>query len=221
MARDSAHSISPEELLKAYALGYFPMAQHRHDPHAMWVLPDERGVLILAEARAPRRLRRTIAKAPFDVRIDTAFSDVIAACAAESPGRHETWINDQIIEAYTELHALGAAHSVECYEGGALIGGLYGVAIGGIFCGESMFSRRTDASKIAMAHLIARLKIGGFSVLDTQFFTEHLAQFGVIEIPDTRYQDLLREHLGEKGDFSAAPAQLAATTVLQSITQTS
>jgi len=221
MARDSADTIIPEELLQAYTLGYFPMAQHRCDDHVMWVLPDHRGVLKLDDARAPKKLKRFLLQDRFDVKIDTAFSDVLAACAETAPERRETWINDAIIEAYTELHRLGAAHSVECYQEGFLVGGLYGIAIGGIFCGESMFSRETNASKIAMLHLIARLKLGGFSIVDTQFFSEHLAQFGVIEMPDANYQKLLSKYLGVDADFNAPPSQLAATTVLQSITQIS
>ena len=221
MPRDSAHTIIPEELLQAYTLGYFPMAQHRRDDQVMWVLPDDRGVLKLADARAPKKLKRFLQTEPFDVRTDAAFADVIAACAEPGPGRRETWINDAIIEVYTELHRLGAAHSVECYEDDILVGGLYGVAIGGIFCGESMFSRADNASKIAMLHLIARLKLGGFSVLDTQFYSDHLAQFGVIEMPDAEYQTLLGEHLDDEADFNAAGDQLDATTVSQSITQMS
>ena len=221
MPRDSAHTIIPEELLQAYTLGYFPMAQHRRDDHVVWVLPDERGVLKLEDARAPKKLKQFLRHEPFEIRIDTAFADVIAACAEPGPGRRETWINDAIIEVYTELHRLGVAHTVECYEDDVLVGGLYGVAMGGIFCGESMFSRATNASKIAMVHLIARLKLGGFSVLDTQFYSDHLAQFGVIEMSDADYQTLLGAHLDDDADFNGPPDQLSATTVLQSITQIS
>ena len=141
MARDSVQTIIPIELLQAYSLGYFPMAEHRDDEHVVWVLPDERGALKLDNARAPKKLKRFLSSEPFDVRINTAFADVMTACAEPGPGRRETWINDAIIEVYTELHRLSFAHSIECYEDGELVGGLYGVAIGGIFCGESMFSR--------------------------------------------------------------------------------
>jgi leucyl/phenylalanyl-tRNA--protein transferase len=221
MPRDSANSIEPDELLKAYTLGYFPMARRREDAHVVWVLPDERGVLLLDRARAPRRLKEVVAAEPFEVRIDTDFAGVIAGCAAPAPGREDTWINDAILEVYTELHRLGFAHSVECYADGQLAGGIYGVAVGRIFCGESMFSRRTNASKVALVHLIARLKLGGFRVLDAQFPTEHLKQFGVAPMTDPDYQRLLAEHVRESADFFRAPAQLPAATVLQSITHTS
>ncbi len=221
MARDSAYAIDPGELLQAYTLGYFPMAQHREDAHAVWVLPDDRGVLPLEDARAPKKLLRLLKREPFEVRINTCFSDVIAACAAAAPGRRETWINDAIIDVYTILHELGVVHTVECFRDGRLVGGLYGVALGGVFCGESMFSREDNASKIALLYLIARLKIGGFAVLDTQFFSAHLAQFGVKEMPNADYQTLLAAHLNDPADFLKAGPYLSAGTVLQSITQTS
>ncbi len=191
MPRDSASRIDPEDLLKAYTLGYFPMARSRRDETTIWVLPDIRGVLMLEDARAPRRLLRTLRLEPYEVRVDTRFTDVVAACARRSKGREDTWINHAIEEVYLELHTRGFAHSVECWRDGKLVGGLYGVAIGEIFCGESMFSTMRDASKIAMLHLIARLKFARFKLLDTQFHTPHLAQFGVKECPDTDYQELL------------------------------
>ncbi len=221
MPRDSAFRIDPDELLKAYTLGYFPMARTRHDEAAIWVLPDVRGVLPLAEAAAPRRLLRTLKSEPFDVRVNTRFADVIAACARRAKGREDTWINPAIEEVYLELHRAGFAHSVECWREGALVGGLYGVSIGAIFCGESMFSTARDASKIAMLHLIARLKATGFALLDTQFHTPHLAQFGVRECPDTDYQIMLAKLAPLRANFRAGPAQLSTLTVLQSITQTS
>ncbi|MCB2113417.1 MAG: leucyl/phenylalanyl-tRNA--protein transferase [Parvularculaceae bacterium] len=221
MPRDASGKIDPEELLRAYTLGYFPMARSRNDDAALWVLPDFRGILPLDRARAPRRLIRTLKRGGFDVCVDTAFGEVIAACARTSKGREDTWINHAIEEVYHELHLMGVAHSVECRRGGRLVGGLYGVAIGAIFCGESMFSLERDASKIAMLHLIARLKTGGFRLLDTQFHTEHLGQFGVIECQDTDYQRMLEEFIPMKADFNAAPRQLSIETVLQSITQTS
>lgn len=221
MPRDSAFRIDPDELLKAYTLGYFPMARTRHDEAAIWVLPDVRGVLPLAEAAAPRRLLRTLKREPFDVRVNTRFADVIAACARRAKGREDTWINPAIEEVYLELHRAGFAHSVECWREGALVGGLYGVSIGAIFCGESMFSTARDASKIAMLHLIARLKATGFALLDTQFHTPHLAQFGVRECPDTDYQIMLAKLAPLRANFRAGPAQLSTLTVLQSITQTS
>ncbi len=207
--------------MKAYTLGYFPMGRRRDDPKVVWVLPDVRGVLRLERARAPKRLLKLVATEPFDVRVDSAFAAVISECAAPSSGREETWINDPIDEVYRELHRLGYAHSVECFAGGKLVGGLYGVAIGAVFCGESMFSRADNASKVAMVYLIARLKLGGFQLLDTQFYTEHLAQFGVEETLDADYQKELAAGIDLPADFLRAPAYLSTTTVLQSITQTS
>lgn len=221
MPRDSANDISPDQLLKAYTLGYFPMGRRRDDPKVVWVLPDIRGVLLLDKATAPKKLRKLIAAEPFAVRVNTAFNDVINACAAPAKGREETWINDPIDEVYRELHRRHYAHSVECFKDGVLVGGLYGVAIGGVFCGESMFSRADNASKVALAYLIARLKLGGFILLDTQFHTNHLAQFGVEEMSNDIYQRELAAALEGAGDFLKAPDYLSTTTVLQSITQTS
>lgn len=221
MPRDPSTSIDPDDLLKAYTLGYFPMARTRFDEHVLWVLPPERGILPLEEARAPRRLLRTLKQEPFEVTIDTAFGDVIAACAKSAKGRRDTWINHAVEEVFTTLHAAGHAHSVECWRGGELAGGLYGLALGGVFCGESMFSARRDASKIAMLHLVARLKHAGFKLLDTQFYTGHLSQFGVRECPNTDYQAMLERLLAVRADFRKPPLQLPALTVLQSITQTS
>ncbi|MBY0422451.1 MAG: leucyl/phenylalanyl-tRNA--protein transferase [Parvularculaceae bacterium] len=219
MPRDSAHDIDPNVLLQAYAIGYFPMARGRAEAGVVWVLPDQRGVLDLDAARLPRKLRRQIAQEPFEVRVDSDFVGVMQGCAEATPGREDTWINDVIFDAYAALHRMGRAHSIECWADGALVGGLYGVTLGQIFCGESMFSRRTNASKVALAYLVAHLKRGGFRLLDTQFYTEHLAQFGVEEISAADYQ----RHLDA---LSRAPAMiervhLAAEAVLQSITQTS
>jgi len=221
MPRDASNRIDPDELLKAYTLGYFPMARSRRDDGVVWVLPEVRGVLRLEKARAPRRLLRTLKSRPLDVKVDSSFAEVIAACAQSAKGRDDTWINSAIEDVYLELHAAGFAHSVECWRDGRLVGGLYGVAIGAVFCGESMFSTERDASKIAMLHLIARLKLTGFELLDTQFHTPHLAQFGVEECSDTDYQAALERLLNKSADFHAAPAQLSTLTVLQSITQTS
>lgn len=225
MPRDSANAISTDELIKAYGLGYFPMARSRNDEQAVWVLPEERGVIELSDARAPRRLKRFLKTAPFEIRINSAFAEVIDACAEERPTRPDTWINDPIIEAYTELHYQGVAHSVECWRDGKLVGGLYGLALGAAFCGESMFSRADNASKIAMLYLIARLKVGGFHFIDAQFFNEHLVQFGLIAMADEDYQHILRSALSVRANFFAAGPpgtdQLDATRVLQSITHTS
>jgi len=221
MPRDSATCISTDELLKAYGLGYFPMARAREEADVVWVLPDMRGILPLTEARAPRRLLRFLKTHPFDIRINTAFADVITLCAQATPARPDTWINDAIIEAYTELHFMGCAHSIECWRDGKLVGGIYGIALGAAFCGESMFSRETNASKVAFLYLIARLKSGGFHFIDAQFFNEHLVQFGLVEMPNDQYQDELSRALASPADFFAAPDQLPAMRVLQSITQTS
>ena len=221
MPRDPSASIDPDDLLKAYTLGYFPMARTRFDEHVVWVLPTERGVLPIDEARAPKRLLRTLKKEPFDVTIDAAFGDVVTACAKSAKGRTDTWINHAIEEVFMTLHAAGHAHSVECWRGDELAGGLYGLAIGEIFCGESMFSLARDASKIAMLHLIARLKHAGFKLLDTQFFTDHLSRFGVRECPNTDYQAMLAAMLVRRADFRKPPLQLSTLTVLQSITQMS
>ena len=221
MARDSGSSIPTDDLLKAYTLGYFPMARARTDANVVWVLPDERGIIPLDSARAPKKLVRLLKTEPFEIRINTAFTDVIDACAEATKVRPDTWINDAIIEAYTELHFQGRAHSIECWRNGKLVGGLYGVVLGAAFCGESMFSRETNASKIAMLHLMARLKIGGFRFIDAQFFNEHLVQFGLIGMRDQDYQLILEDALDGEADFFAAPDQLATSCVVQSITQTS
>ncbi len=221
MPRDSATAIPTDELLKAYALGYFPMARSRDADEVVWVLPDERGVLMLDDARAPKRLLRHLKTDPFEIRINTAFAKVIAACAEATARRPDTWINDAIIEAYTELHFEGRAHSVECWRGDMLVGGLYGIALGAAFCGESMFSHETNASKVALLHLVARLKIGGFHFVDAQFFNEHLVQFGQVAMPDADYQIVLEKALHSNADFFSAPDQLATTRVVQSITHTS
>lgn len=221
MARDSATAIPTEDLLKAYTLGYFPMARARDDANAVWVLPDERGVIPLDRAHAPKRLLRLLKAEPFEIRIDSAFPQVIAACAEATKARPDTWINDAIIETYTELHFQGHAHSVECWKDGKLAGGLYGVVLGAAFCGESMFSRTTNASKIAMLHLIARLRIGGFHFIDAQFYNEHLTQFGLIGMANADYQVILENALDAEADFFAAGDQPSIGRVVQSITQTS
>lgn len=221
MARDSANSISTEDLLKAYTLGYFPMARSRNDPSVVWVLPDERGIIPLDAPHIPKKLTKLLKKEPFEIRINTAFPDVILACAEATNARPDTWINDAIVEAYSELHYQGRAHSVECWREGKLVGGLYGVVLGAAFCGESMFSRESGASKIAMLYLMARLKIGGFHFIDAQFFNEHLVQFGLVGMEDADYQVILEKALKANANFFAAPDQLSADLVLQSITQTS
>lgn len=221
MARDSGQCISTDELLKAYTLGYFPMARARDDDDVIWVLPETRGILRLQDFRAPRRLKRFLKSHPFEIRINTAFADVIHACAETTPARPDTWINDSIIEAYTELHHIGIAHSVECWRDKALVGGLYGLSIGAAYCGESMFSRETNASKVAFLYLAAMLKESDFQFIDAQFFNEHLEQFGLIEIDNDQYQYELSTAIELPRCFPLNVDQFDRTRILQSITQTS
>ena len=190
--------LTPEILLRAYAEGLFPMAERRSDPLLYWVSPEKRGILPLDAFHVPRRLARTVRAGPFTVTSDRAFADVMSACAAPAPGRPESWINDEILRLYTALHAGGHAHSIECWQDGTLAGGLYGVRLGAAFFGESMFSRRRDASKVALVHLVAGLKRGGFTLLDTQFITAHLARFGAIEIARAQYLTMLNQALGRE-----------------------
>jgi leucyl/phenylalanyl-tRNA--protein transferase len=189
-------------LLHAYAAGIFPMAESADDPELFWVDPTRRGIMPLDAFHVPRRLKRVLRRDVFEVRCDTAFAAVMRGCAEASETRPSTWINDEIVRLYTALAVRGAAHSVECWHDGELVGGLYGVALGAAFFGESMFSRVTDASKVALVHLVARLRLGGYRLLDTQFLTPHLAQFGGIEITRARYHRLLAEALRYRAEFS-------------------
>jgi leucyl/phenylalanyl-tRNA--protein transferase len=209
------------ELLACYARGVFPMADAREDARVFLIDPERRGVIPLDRFHIPRRLARTVRAEPFEIRTDTVFAQVVAACAAATPNRAETWINDPIEQLYGELHAQGHAHSVECWLDGELVGGLYGVALQGAFFGESMFSRRTDASKVALVHLVARLIAGGFALLDTQFLTEHLSRFGAEEIPRREYQKRLARALRLDASFQGLTAGGGGATVLQLITQAS
>jgi leucyl/phenylalanyl-tRNA--protein transferase len=241
--------LTPAILLRAYAEGIFPMAERRGDPDLFWVSPEMRGIIPLDDFHVPRRLARTVRSDRFEVTADLAFIDVMRACAEPAPDRAESWINDEIVRLYTALHATGHAHSIECWREGKLAGGLYGVKLGAAFFGESMFTRERDASKVALVHLVARLRRGGFGLLDTQFLTAHLARFGTIEIPRAQYRALLARAIshdaafywpapsGKSGIASSAPAsgerglasflsgETLATTpgslVLQWITQTS
>lgn len=198
----SRPAMPPAELvLEAYRLGVFPMAERRDSDEVVWVDPETRGVLPLDGLRLPRRLRRTMRARPFEIAVDTDFAGVIAGCAAPAPGREETWICPPIRDAFLELHRRGFAHSVECRRDGALVGGLYGLALGGAFFGESMFGRVRDASKIALAHLVDRLRAGGFALLDTQFVSRHLVSLGVRAVPRARFRGLLARALGRAGDF--------------------
>jgi leucyl/phenylalanyl-tRNA---protein transferase len=212
-------ALTPELLLRAYAAGIFPMAEDAEDREVFWVDPDQRGVLPLDRFHLPRRLRRSLLQELFDIRCDSAFVDVVRGCAEPRPERPKTWINEEIVQLYTALFRLGFAHSVECWHGGALVGGLYGVALGGAFFGESMFSRVSDASKLALAQLVARLRLGGFRLLDTQFVTPHLERFGAIEIPRRQYHRELAVALEVEAYFPGEPMSgEAAVALLQSST---
>ncbi len=193
--------ITPQVLLQAYAAGIFPMAESADDPALYWVEPEQRGVIPLEGFHISRSLRKRVKQQPFDIRIDTAFNDVIAECAAQSETRKETWINTRIVKLYTQLHKMGCAHSVECWQNNELVGGLYGIRIGAAFFGESMFSRATDASKVALVHLVARLKLGGFTLLDAQFVNPHLLQFGTKPVSKANYHKLLEPAIERDADF--------------------
>lgn len=200
----------PRDLLACYARGVFPMADAREDMRVFLIDPERRGVIPLDGFHLSKRLARTVRADVFEVRVDTAFREVVQACAESTPGRTETWINHPIERLYVGLHELGFAHSVECWRDGVLVGGLYGVVLKGAFFGESMFSRARDASKVALVHLVARLIAGGFSLLDAQFMTEHLAQFGAEEIPRREYLKRLQRALAVDGDFYAIGSSTAA-----------
>jgi leucyl/phenylalanyl-tRNA--protein transferase len=197
--------ITPEVLLKAYACGIFPMAESAEDPALYWIEPELRGIIPLDTFHVPARLARTVRTTPFTVRVNRDFESVIAGCAEPKRDRARTWINSRIRRIYRALYAHGHCHSVEVYDGAELVGGLYGVSLGRAFFGESMFHRARDASKIALVHLIARLKAGGYRLLDTQFVTDHLRSFGAVEVPKRRYHRLLEEALIGEGDFGALP----------------
>jgi leucyl/phenylalanyl-tRNA--protein transferase len=207
--------LNPELLLRAYAAGIFPMAQSRDDPELYWIDPEWRGVIPLDALHVPRRLKRTVRQARFEVTTDTAFGEVVEACAQSTRGRPDSWINDEIAAAYAELARLGHAHTVECRLKGELVGGLYGVSLGGAFFGESMFSRERDASKVALVHLVARLQRGSFALLDTQFITRHLEQFGAIEIPRDDYRQLLAAALEVEAEFDTPIGPADIERVLQ------
>jgi leucyl/phenylalanyl-tRNA--protein transferase len=198
--------ITPQVLLKAYAVGIFPMAESADDPGLFWIEPEQRGILPLDAFHVPKRLRRTIAAGKFEVRIDHDFDAVI---------------DGRIRRLYGELFAMGSCHTVEAWRDGKLVGGLYGVVLGAAFFGESMFSRETDASKVALVHLVARLKIGGFVLLDTQFTTSHLKQFGAIDVERRLYQDLLEDAIATTADFYRLTGGGTSDVILQSVSQTS
>jgi len=205
-SRESAFiEITPDVLLKAYACGIFPMAESADDPALYWIEPEIRGIIPLDSFHVPGRLARTVRTTPLKVFINRNFEAVVAGCAEPKRDRARTWINARIRRIYRALHAHGHCHSVEVYDGGNLVGGLYGVSLGRAFFGESMFHRARDASKIALVHLIARLKAGGYQLLDTQFVTDHLRSFGAVEVPKRRYHRLLEDALHGEADFAALP----------------
>jgi leucyl/phenylalanyl-tRNA---protein transferase len=199
--------LTPELLLRAYAIGIFPMSEGADDPDLFWVDPERRGILPLEAFHVPRRLKKTIRRGTFEIRSDTDFEGVMRGCAEENPGRPSTWINASILRLYRALHERGHAHSVEAWHDGVLVGGLYGVSLGAAFFGESMFSRAPDASKVALVHLVARLVAGGFKLLDTQFVTAHLAQFGAIEIPRAAYRRRLAAALRADASYPTVLAE--------------
>jgi len=188
-------SVTPQLLLKAYSCGLFPMADSAEDTEIYWVEPEFRGVIPLDEFHIPKSLAKTVRQRRFAIHENTAFSAVMDGCAEPAPGRTKTWINRTIRDLYTSLHHLGHAHSVEAWRGGHLVGGLYGVSLRGAFFGESMFSRETDASKVCLVHLVKKLRLCGYVLLDTQFTTDHLKRFGAVDIPRETYNGLLDEAL--------------------------
>ena len=215
--------LKPELLLQAYAVGVFPMAETRDDSRLFFVDPDHRGILPLDDFHIPRRLARTLRQGKFTIRYNHDFASVLQLCAEAAPDRPNTWINLEIERLYNVLHERGQCHSVECWQEGKLVGGLYGVALGGAFFGESMFSRARDASKIALCHLVARLRAGGFVLLDTQFITDHLAQFGTTEVARPVYKQQLQaaistaatffpENYPEDGDWALVSGFLQSTS---------
>jgi leucyl/phenylalanyl-tRNA--protein transferase len=222
-------AITPETLLQAYACGIFPMADAADAPDLYWVEPANRGILPLDGFHVSKRLARTVRTDKFEIRVDTDFEAVISGCAASRTRRGSTWINDEIRRLYSELFNAGHVHTIEAWRDNRLVGGLYGVHLASVFFGESMFSLETDASKVALVHLVARLRRNGFTLLDTQFLTDHLARFGAIEVPRERYLELLAQALRQSAGFycsedgAASPplSGAAVITALQSTSQTS
>ena len=217
-----AQRITPDLLLEAYQVGFFPMAEDANDQELFWVNPPRRGVLPLEGFHVPRRLARTIRQDVFEVRVDSDFEAVIEGCSAAAPGRSSTWINADIRRLYGALFERGFCHTVEVLQDGALVGGLYGVAIGGAFFGESMFSRVRDASKVALVHLVGRMIAGGFTLLDAQFITSHLRQFGAVEISSSAYRSHLNKAVGLRADFYCWPTTgVSGGVSLQPVSHTS
>ena len=213
--------LDPDTLLRLYHHGMFPMADSAHDPNLFIVDPELRGILPLEDFHVPRSLRKRVRSDIYEISVDQAFPNVIKGCAQPQPGRENTWINPTIYRLYNELHRRGHAHSVEVWHESELVGGLYGVSLGRAFFGESMFSTATDASKVALVHLVARLKVGGYTLLDTQFVNDHLLQFGVVEVERTDFLMLLDRALEAQADFMAAGHTMSGQEALQLITQMS
>jgi leucyl/phenylalanyl-tRNA---protein transferase len=201
--------LTPDLLLRAYAGGVFPMAETADDADVFWVEPKRRGIIPMDGFHLPRSLAKTVRQDRFEVRVNSAFRAVMQACGEATPNRPQTWINPAILEGYAALHDMGHAHSVECWQADRLMGGLYGVSLQGAFFGESMFSRATDASKVALVHLVARLKAGGFTLLDTQFLTPHLSNFGATEITRQAYLKKLQRAVSAEADFMALEKAIA------------
>jgi leucyl/phenylalanyl-tRNA--protein transferase len=212
---DIVIEITPQVLLKAYACGIFPMAESADDPALYWIEPQQRGILPLDGVHVPRRLARSIRQGTFEVRVDSDFDGVISGCAASRPGRRTTWINPKIRSLYRDLFNSGYCHTVEAWCNGRLVGGLYGVALNGAFFGESMFSLERDASKVVLVYLCARLIHGGFGLLDTQFVTDHLRQFGTVEIDRAQFHALLEKALARQANFGALPADAPPEQILE------
>jgi len=218
--REGSNALSPDPLIRAYAAGIFPMAESRDTEEVYWVDPRMRGILPLDTFHIPAKLKKKVRRHVFEIRCDSAFAAVIECCGEAAANREDTWINKPILDAVIQLHEMGLAHSVEAWQDGRLVGGLYGVSLGAAFFGESMFSRATDASKVALVHLVARLRLGGYRLLDTQFVTDHLKQFGAIEIPATDYHTLLEDALKYQGLFPASAGDDEIAAALEGLFET-
>ncbi len=212
--------VTPELMLRAYRVGLFPMAETRRGQRLYWLDPEQRGILPLDGFHLPRRLLRTVLSDAYDVSSNRAFASVISSCAAAAPGREDTWINGEIERLFLELHQQGHAHSVETWQEGRLVGGLYGVSLGGAFFGESMFSTARDASKVALVHLVARMRLGAYKLLDTQFVTGHLAQFGTREVSRTVYKALLADAVEEPARWLSDPDPAALRAEIKALAAT-
>lgn len=207
--------ITPGTVLRAYSVGLFPMAEAAQDPSIHWIEPEIRGVIPLQGFHVPRSLAKQMRKIPFEIRVDQSFNEVLAACAQRRPERDSTWINSTIRKLYGELFELGHGHSIECWRDGRLVGGLYGLNLGAAFFGESMFSLESGASKIALVHLVARLKAGGYRLLDAQFTNPHLTQFGCVAMPQRDYRLELEQAIAQEADFMRFTADGDTETVLR------